>query len=207
MTWKKEDAPIGFYVYKLIDPRTNLPYYVGKGKGKRAFFHLKEAISTSKTSEKLIRIRDILSEGYQYVVEVVEDGLDETTACEREIDLIRHFGRLNYDDHGILTNILISTKQADFSKVIYRRGKDHHCFGVKRSAYSTSKQTETCRQKAEATGIFKCICGCGHDISGWRKNQSRTVRDKYGYADHHFDGARNNYERSAIMKQLRGKIK
>ena len=31
-----------FYVYELIDPRTNSVFYIGKGKGKRVFQHLNE---------------------------------------------------------------------------------------------------------------------------------------------------------------------
>lgn len=30
-----------YYVYKLINPETNLPFYVGKGKADRAESHLK----------------------------------------------------------------------------------------------------------------------------------------------------------------------
>lgn len=38
---------IGYYVYLLVDPRTpeRRPFYVGKGKGNRAFDHLREAIT------------------------------------------------------------------------------------------------------------------------------------------------------------------
>lgn len=207
MKWNKEQVPRDFYVYKLIDPRTNTPYYVGKGKNKRAYFHLNEALSTSKKSAKLNTIRDIIASGHNYTIEVVSDGMSEVDACEMEISLIVSLGRRNYDSNGVLTNILKSTKQADFSKVIYRRGEDHHSFGNSRKQESIEKQKETCRLKAEATGLFKCICGCGFDMSDWRKNQSRAFRDKYGYAEHHFREASNNYERSAIMKTLRGKSK
>jgi hypothetical protein len=29
-----------YYVYELIDPRNNMPFYIGKGKGRRAKTHL-----------------------------------------------------------------------------------------------------------------------------------------------------------------------
>ena len=35
---------IGYYVYRLIDPRNGQTFYVGKGKGNRIFNHLKCAI-------------------------------------------------------------------------------------------------------------------------------------------------------------------
>ena len=35
-----------FYVYGLIDPRTNQLFYIGKGKDNRVFEHEKESIKT-----------------------------------------------------------------------------------------------------------------------------------------------------------------
>ena len=32
-----------YYVYKLIDPRNNQPFYIGKGEGLRTSIHLYEA--------------------------------------------------------------------------------------------------------------------------------------------------------------------
>jgi uncharacterized protein len=40
-----------YYVYELIDPRVNLPFYVGKGKDKRVYFHLSEQ-SRAKSENK-----------------------------------------------------------------------------------------------------------------------------------------------------------
>ncbi|MBQ5524797.1 MAG: GIY-YIG nuclease family protein, partial [Paludibacteraceae bacterium] len=45
-------AKIGYYVYRLIDPRDYSTFYVGKGKGNRVFEHAKAAIKFSKNSDE-----------------------------------------------------------------------------------------------------------------------------------------------------------
>lgn len=74
-----------FYVYALIDPKTNKPFYIGKGKDDRIKQHFSEAeeyrgISDISSAaeidendlrgftniDKLARIRELFSEGYKY---------------------------------------------------------------------------------------------------------------------------------------------
>lgn len=60
-----------YYVYELIDPRSNQPFYVGKGKNDRMYQHIEEAKrKISKTSNKLKinKIRKILNSGYKDVI-------------------------------------------------------------------------------------------------------------------------------------------
>lgn len=35
---------LGYYVYRLIDPRNGQTFYVGKGKGNRVFDHVNDAL-------------------------------------------------------------------------------------------------------------------------------------------------------------------
>lgn len=43
---KEACAAIGYYVYRLIDPRNALTFYVEKGIGNRVFTHVKEATAS-----------------------------------------------------------------------------------------------------------------------------------------------------------------
>lgn len=86
---------IGFYVYLLIDPRTDRAFYVGKGTGSRCFGHIEEARNTTRDSvgdyPKLQAIREIEEAGHLVRIEILRHGLDEPTAFHVEaaaIDLL-----------------------------------------------------------------------------------------------------------------------
>ncbi|MFM9877515.1 MAG: LEM-3-like GIY-YIG domain-containing protein [Rhodoglobus sp.] len=106
----RESELLGYYVYVYTDPRSEDPFYVGKGKGNRAFSHLNDG----SESAKVARIREIRDAGLEPRIEVLAFGLDEKTAFKVEaaaIDLIgfdrltnaqighhaRRFGRKSID--------------------------------------------------------------------------------------------------------------
>lgn len=87
---------LGWYVYVLSDPRSGLPFYVGKGSGQRAFQHGAEARDRADHPElqraKHMRILEIESAGGDVTVEVLRHALpDEAGAYLVEsaaIDLV-----------------------------------------------------------------------------------------------------------------------
>lgn len=100
-----------YYVYELIDPRVNLPFYVGKGKDKRVYFHLSERTrAKSDNFKKFDKIKKIRKEGYEPEVKIVQYFEDENDAYEYEEKLIRTYGRRDIDEGGILTNICESSR-------------------------------------------------------------------------------------------------
>lgn len=99
---------IKYYVYLYIDPRNNQIFYVGKGRGNRAFSHLKER----SKSEKNLRIRDIQNEGLQPKIEILIHGLeDESTARKIEASIIDLLGIEN------LTNIQSGYESREFGRM------------------------------------------------------------------------------------------
>ena len=46
-----------FYIYHYIDPRDNLPFYVGKGSDNRMYDHLYETESNTENRHKFYRIQ------------------------------------------------------------------------------------------------------------------------------------------------------
>ena len=90
------EAKLQYYVYALVDPRTDQIFYVGKGVGNRVFQHIAEAENNDvcSTSEKLDQIRAIHAtldaEGKPLEVKhfIIRYGLTEEVANEIESTLI-----------------------------------------------------------------------------------------------------------------------
>jgi uncharacterized protein len=109
-------AGLGYYVYRLVDPRNGDTFYVGKGRGDRVFCHVQEAIEAEKQagrmSEHLSKderdlksdtlvdnlkfktIQDIQNSGLEVVTIVHRHGMSESTAFEVEAALIDAYPRL-----------------------------------------------------------------------------------------------------------------
>lgn len=83
-------SPNGFYVYILVDPANDLPFYVGKGKGDRAKAHaLAERRGADSNSVKAQKLCSIRLAGAEVGIVIVADGLTEANALAVERDFIR----------------------------------------------------------------------------------------------------------------------
>lgn len=93
-----------FYVYALIDPRSNTIFYIGKGTKNRVFEHEKESL-TSPDSEKLKLqiISEIHAAGLEVKKIIINTNLTEAQAFTAEASLINAF---NYVNDIKLTNIV-----------------------------------------------------------------------------------------------------
>ncbi len=100
---------LGYYVYALIHPQNNTPFYIGKGIGNRVFNHKKSALKSDDTSLKLDTIRSIVNNGLEVQHLILRHGLTEKEAFEVEAALI-DFG--NYLGHD-LSNLVDGHHAAD----------------------------------------------------------------------------------------------
>jgi len=92
-----------YYVYFLKDPSNQKPFYVGKGKNKRAWIHLK-IIKQGKNSDNPHRdnkIKKILKEGKEPIIEIVKSFLCEEEAYVLEELYIKKYGRAAFDKNGM----------------------------------------------------------------------------------------------------------
>lgn len=92
---EKTQKQLGYYVYMLIDPSSNKPFYVGKGKNNRVFDHINFAVNNpSYNSDKCDKIREVGAENVKHVI--LTHGLaSENDAYKVEaiaIDLLNYVG-------------------------------------------------------------------------------------------------------------------
>lgn len=100
-----------YYVYGLIDPRTNQMFYIGKGSGNRVFEHEKESlISPDSEKMKLKTISEIKSLGLSVKKIIINSNLTEAEAFAAEAALINAF---NYVSDVGLTNIVAGHHSAE----------------------------------------------------------------------------------------------
>ena len=85
---------LGFYVYRLIDPRSAQTFYVGKGTGQRVLQHQWDALGDIIPSDKLKMIRQIQAAGESVKIIIHRHGLDEATAFHVEAALIDAYPKL-----------------------------------------------------------------------------------------------------------------
>lgn len=96
-----------FYVYLLIDSRTDEPLYVGKGTRQRLLSHGIEAehLSVDADHQKLRRIKELRDAGLKPAMDIVRWGLDEDTAPNVEAALIDCLPGLTNKVRGVGTDV------------------------------------------------------------------------------------------------------
>lgn len=83
---------IGYYVYILKDPRNDVIFYVGKGKGNRIFQHIQCALERETENHKYNLIREIIDAGKEVEHFILRHGLEEKLAFEIESTIIDLLG-------------------------------------------------------------------------------------------------------------------
>lgn len=89
---EKTRQELKYYVYMLLDPVDNKPFYIGKGLDNRVFNHLDCALTDIDTSNaKYEKIREINHKGQIVNHIIVRHGLTENEAYQIEASLIDSF--------------------------------------------------------------------------------------------------------------------
>ncbi len=85
-----------FYVYALIDPKNNKPFYIGKGKKYRMYAHVSDVKhNRSKNRHLYNKIKKILKESGKIEYQKLFCSDDEQVVFQYEIDTIIQLGLEN----------------------------------------------------------------------------------------------------------------
>lgn len=176
----KQEIDIMYYVYALIDPRNNMPFYIGKGKGRRAKTHLWEVPET-RNQYKENKIADIRNQGFEPQIEyLAEDILDEEFAYKMERDLILRYGRKGYEPYGILTNVCLDSRPPNHKGKTYeeiygaeraqKQKEMRSRLQKERGGYGPKQHSDTTKKK-----ISERVAGSGNGM--WNRHHSDKSKD------------------------------
>ena len=176
-----------YYVYFLQDPRNEEVFYVGKGTGNRVFQHLNCAVETDRETEKLDRIREIVSSGLVVKHQILRHGLPEVAAFEIEASIIDFVGMTRLtnfqsghysSDFGIKTAEEISAMceaqelstdipallLININKLYHRDITDEELYDATRMSWVLGKRRELARY---AIATYRGLTREIYEIEGW----------------------------------------
>lgn len=200
---------IEYYIYYLIDPRTNIVFYVGKGCRNRMYNHVREVRmlieegkgpNESSNSHRFKVIRKILSLGLKVKYKKVYITYDEKEAYAKEKEEIDKIGLEN------LTNVYEGgegVSSGEHHPMYGRRGKRHHNFGKKLSIEARQRMSKA--KKGKYIGENNPFYGKKH-LEKTRKKMSKNHFDFRGEKNPNFGRKWSEERKKEQSKKLTGKM-
>jgi hypothetical protein len=201
-----------YYVYELIDPRVNLPFYVGKGKDNRVYFHLSEkSRAKSDNQRKFNKIQKIRKEGYEPEVKIVEYFENENDAYFYEESLIQKYGRIRYDEGGILTNICESSRPPKLKGRTYQEIYGDNWEEQIQKRMETKKERKNyggVRKHTEETKrkISEKVAGKNNPNYGNHHSQETLSKISKSLKELYENGKKNNKAKTFILTSPEGEV-
>ena len=154
-----------YYVYVLIDPRNNKPFYVGKGKGDRVERHYYNWSSIDKSNlYKSRKIKKLKELGYQPKYKIVFQSTNQSCVFQKEKELIAEWGRSGIDKQGILTNV---NPGGEGNTGGQRPVKQYNLFGEYIQTFSSCLEAAQFLEKTNSSSIIECCKKKGGQKAAW----------------------------------------
>jgi hypothetical protein len=143
-----------FYVYQLIDPRNNTPFYIGKGHGKRMYFHerlVRHGKIPNGNLHLYYKIRKLHQLGITILYKKVVDNVNEEISLLVEKEEIQRLGRTNLcnltDGGDGISGLKFSEeskrKMSATAKKRLENPHNHPMYGKKHTEYSKSRMSDS----------------------------------------------------------------
>lgn len=182
-----------YYIYHYIDPRNNLPFYVGKGLNGRLYDHLTETEENTNNRHKFYKIQYLRKIGLNPIIQkVIENIEDENLAYELETKEILKYGRIGFEEFGILTNVCLGSRPPS------QKGKtktEIHRKRLSESHIGKIVSDETKLKNSEITKIRIANGEFGHNIPHKEESKIKTSITKKSQEMKWF----NNGEKSILI--------
>ena len=191
-----------YYVYAYLDPLkegsfnynglffSNEPFYIGKGKNRRMFKHLRKARNILLSD----RIDLIRSQKIEPIIVIIEEKLDELIAFSIERNIIRDIGRININT-GPLVNLTNGGKGF--------RGCNSYRKGF------TGKHSEETKNRLSEVNKGKTFIDKVGDIKAqeWRNKISESNKgQKRNFSEESLNNIRNIWLNKKMPDDIRKKM-
>ena len=144
-----------YYIYFHINPLKNEIFYVGKGKGKRAYSKNNRNNYWYNTTKR-----------YGYIIDITEDGLTEQEAFEREIFYINKIGR----------------KDLGLGSLINMTNGGEGPSGIKHTDEAKKRTPEFCKlMKEMKKGVGLGIKKGNYNTGGYNRNSVKCLYNNIDY--------------------------
>lgn len=196
-----------YYIYK--DPRNNRIFYVGKGKGNRAFSHLNEVAANPKN----IYIRELLDAGFEPVIEILVHGLEnEEVALRVESSIIDLLGIHNLTNmnkgykSSSMGRMSVEQVEAQYEReavnieepsVLIRINQNfryslspEELYGYTRGVWKVSRNT--CKKANYAFSVYQGIIQEVYAIHSW--HEAGTTRSHRDYNEENVENLKDRLE-------------
>jgi hypothetical protein len=161
---------MNYVVYAYIDPRTNEPFYIGRGTLRRAYIHLtSRSTRRANPSPFAQRVTLMLSQGVYPEVHIIKGGLTSNQAWEAEAALIHLVGR--QVTGGPLCNVQAGREEPvggySLRSTYHVQGSSCVCWGEVFPSYAALSRDY--RSEVTLKQMYSRLCG------GWTPTLAATT--------------------------------